>query len=142
MPRYRVIEGKVWLHMPEGPVLYQPGSIIKFDGWPNAYMEPLNDEAKAIVAQLADLRASGRPLPPKPSIALSAASEAVPESSAIAADIVPIPDDWRQKTPLMIFRLARQLFGDFEVPEGMKKSVRAAELIEAEELRRDEAKAA
>jgi hypothetical protein len=79
MAKYRVT-GDSWLHFEDGPRLVQPftevrhddGNIeqvpttINYEGWPNAFMVPLDDEAKENAEVLAGLRARGAQLPRSP----------------------------------------------------------------------------
>lgn len=146
-PRYEVVEGKTWLHMPNGPVLFQPGAHIDYEGWPNANMKPLNDAARAVVKERDHIRARGGNLPPRPGAAMSvaASSQSKPPKDGgnhERAAAVTIPENWRDLAPIAQYNLARKMFGTFDVPEGKTRAQQAIDLIANEEKRRTEAEAA
>lgn len=74
--RYKVTaDQKTWLHFPsaDGPAprMLRGGAEFAYDGWPNAVMEPLNDEARAVCELRDSLRANGVPFPASPAEARS-----------------------------------------------------------------------
>lgn len=82
MAKYRVIpEGKVWLHFPskDGPaprMFKAEHGVFEYAGWPNAFMEPVDAEAKETVKLLEELRAQGGKLPDTPAEARAKAAPA------------------------------------------------------------------
>lgn len=72
-PKYEVVK-VCYLEQPDArsdtgfaPKLLRPGekapTIIRYDGWPNAALEPRDDEAKRRVAIVAEYHSNGRKLP-------------------------------------------------------------------------------
>ena len=143
MPRYEVESGKkVWLHMPNGPRMFAEGETFEFDGWPNAFMIPLDAEAKRVCALRDELRRTGQKLPLKVPAAeggeVKATEPKAEEPKHEGPKLTPIPDNWRDLRPELIINLARQC----GAPVQGTKLPEAKRWIEDELVRRTQAKAA
>jgi hypothetical protein len=144
LAKYRILDPGAWLDFKEGgPRLVLPmtevklengktdqvPTVIDYSGWPNAAMEPVDDEAKASVEILAGLRARGVRLPRSP-------AEYRKELARVAktgeVDLVEIPADWRTLRPELQINLARRLGCPIEA-----KHLEAFECIIREVLRRE-----
>lgn len=100
--------------------LVEPGQKFASDAVPGKNWKPLDDAAKEAFAKR---------FPPVEPTVVSIKRQPSPET-------VEIPADWRDRVPILIYKLASQLFGDYDVPEGMTKFDRACELIDAEVAKR------
>lgn len=121
MAKYRIVDPGAWLDFKEGgPRMVLPmtavtlengktdqvPTVIDYAGWPNAAMEPVDDEAKDTVEILAGLRARGVRLPSSPA---AYRKDLARVAKTGEVDLVEIPENWRTLRPELQINLARRL---------------------------------